>query len=171
MRAASLVLALWLGGFGLASAEEETVDPSRLPAGDLSLLECDYRLIGVTDGRSDPGAGALPAVSMTFPEAAATVAHRLEAARWSSASGAPGVQVQIKRLYVQSLWAQRLGVAVYQVKIDGHPPFLVRAQPGKIGANYDAESAHERLGAAMTEANETLVGFLNQQCHAKTAAR
>lgn len=174
MKARSWLLAAALLCTCMAANAEEIVQPGRLAQATLSPLACDYRLVAVTDARGDTAAGSLAGsldTVLTFADAAPAVASQLAAARWSSAGDAPGVEVRIRRLYVQSLWSLREGVAVYQVQVEGRPSFLVRAQPNKTGSNINVDTAYEQLGAAMAEANQALVAQLNQQCGGHTASR
>ncbi|GEM_PF-5406707 len=165
MTRALLLAGLCLGACASAFGSEQKISADQFAPANLSSLQCDYRL-ELTDARDDAAAGSMGNENMTFADATAVVSQRLAAARWSSEPTAPLASVQIKRLYVNSLWASRGGVAVYRVDLAGRAPFLIRAQPRKTGDSASVENANARMGEALDEANQSLVSFLNQQCRA-----
>lgn len=152
---------------------EEYVQKEKLAKVELSPLACDYRLPRVVDSRENAGSGSLTGrdTVLTFPDAADAIADQLAALSWSVQPDAPAVEIRIRRLYVHSLWAIRAGVAVYEVAVDGETPFLVRAQPNETGSNANTEAAYRHLGAAMAEANQSLITMLNQRCSPRTSVQ
>lgn len=138
----------------------QTASPRTVP------LECAYRLGGIVDARPNGnGAGGLGEYAFQFPDAAGIVRQQLLAAGLQDTGDqARVVDVRIMQLYLAQNLGTKTPVAVYQVALAGHPPFLLRSQKPTANWNGTQNEAYAAYARVLADVNQQLVGRLNTHC-------
>jgi hypothetical protein len=127
---------------------------------------CAYRLLSIVDERpSGDMAGALGANLITLENAPALIRERLLKSGIADAQGeGRDVEIRLMRLYMMENLYTRFPIVVYQAKIDGSDPFVVRSQLGEMSWSTDPARAHEGYARALQDANARLISVLNEHC-------
>lgn len=163
-----MLIALCLSGqAGAAHVETVRIDPDRIDAVAKIPFKCAYRLGSVIDQRPvGEEAGSLGWRRYILDNAAGVVDGQLRKSGFSDVSAvqAPSVDVMLMRLYIQQNLYTNLPIVVYQAKIDGGEPFVVRSQIGKMTWTAGEDKAYDGYALALRDANERLISELNARC-------
>lgn len=138
----------------------QTAPPRIVPLG------CAYRLGGIVDARPNGSdAGGLGEYAFQFPDATGIVRQQLLAAGLQDTGDqAPVVDVRIMQLYLAQNLGTKTPVAVYQVAMPGHPPFLLRSQKPTANWNGTQNEAYAAYARVLADVNLQLIGRLNTHC-------
>lgn len=141
------------------------VDPARLAAPSIAHLACDYRLQGVVDARSSSErSGGLGKHLFLFDDVPGLVRKQLQSAGLGEASNGPAVDVRILQFYLAQNTITKIPVAVYEVRVDGDHPFLVRSQKASMNWNGTEKEAYEAYAAVLADAARQVVSRLSTGC-------
>lgn len=143
------------------------MDTQRLVAGaatDARLL-CDYRLGEVVDMRpSGDRAGGLGMRMFNFENAPAVIRESLSGVGFVEAATAPRVDVHLMQLYMNQVHVTKIPVIVYELRIEGHQPVLIRSQAANMNWNGSEDEAYSGYSRALEAVNRKMVGSLNLAC-------
>ena len=129
-------------------------------------LACSYRLGDLADARpTGSQAGGLSGNAFEFADAAAVVRRQLLAAGLQdTANAVPVVSVRIMQLYLAQNLQTKIPVAVYEVAVDGQPPFLLRSQKASMNWNGSQNEAYAAYSRVLADVNQQLIQRLNTDC-------
>lgn len=143
------------------------MDATRLaPVANSVHLACSYRLGALADARpAGSQAGGLSGNAFAFADAATVVRQQLLAAGLQDTGDpAPVVAVRIMQLYLAQNLTTKVPVAVYEVAVDGRPPFLLRSQKASMNWNGSQNEAYAAYAQVLADVNQQLIQRLNSDC-------
>ena len=166
-------LLAWLVASALLSACSSTVnkvdvDAGRLVAGKpIGSLSCAYRLAELNDARpSGDRAGGLGVNMMLLSDPKQLIRNEFTKAGMLSPEVAEGraVTINVKQVYLSQNLTTKIPVVVYEVRVHGQEPFIVRGQPASMNWNGTENEAYGALAKAFQVANSQVVSGLNERC-------
>ena len=148
-----------------AKVHRVAVDPARLAMPVATKLACGYRLDEVVDARpSSDRSGGLGNHLFLFDDVPGVVRQQFGNAGLRGQSDGPGVDVRILQFYLTQNTITKIPVAVYEVRVDGGAPFLVRSQKASMNWNGTENEAYSAYAAALADAAGQVVARLNTDC-------
>lgn len=127
-------------------------------------VACAYRIGRLEDARSSRvTAGGLGIHAFDFPDVIQVLRTQLGAAGLSEAGGA-AVDIRVLHLYLSQSGPTKVPVAVYQVRIDQAPAWLVRSQPASSNWLGSENEAYRAYRAAMDGAMSRVLDYLDAHC-------
>jgi hypothetical protein len=166
----TLALAAALAAAGCTTVpkvNQVDVDESRLDGGRRTpALACPWRLVRVVDARPADGSGNLGLQVLHVEDPAGVIARQLLEAGMKPADASDGhdVVVELKQLYMTSMYEVKIPVAVYSATIPGKAPFVVRSEASAITWAGGSKEATYGLARAINHANVRLLTALNERC-------
>ncbi len=143
------------------------MDASRLVAAAATdaRLQCGYRLGDVVDMRpSGDRAGGLGMRMFNFGNATGVIRESLSGVGFVDDPAKPRVDVHLMRLYMSQVNVTKVPVIVYELRIQGHAPVLIRSQIADMNWNGSEDEAYRGYSRALEHANRKMVGSLNLAC-------
>ena len=141
------------------------VDPARLAVPVAARLACEYRLHDVVDARSSSErSGGLGKHLFLFDDVPGVVRQEFDKAGFGVQSHGPSVDVRILQFYLAQNTITKVPVAVYEVRVDGGAPFLVRSQKTSMNWNGTENEAYQAYAAVLADAARQVVARLNNGC-------
>ena len=164
----ALLPLLLAGCTGTVKTVPLTAENTARPIAVQPLL-CAYRLQEVRDERPDgDSAGGLGWNKLVMKDPTEMVRQQLTQRGLQPADSSAGrnLVVTLKRMYVAPAMMSKLAIVVYQVKLDGEVPYLIRAQVARGNWNGSQAEALSVFSDAMRSADERTITWLNQRCGA-----
>lgn len=141
------------------------VDPARLAVPAMATLACAYRLHDVVDTRPPSDrSGGLGKHLFLFDDLPGVVRKQFEKAGLTAQLDGPVVDVRILQFYLAQNTITKVPVAVYEVRIDGGIPFLVRSQKASMNWNGTENEAYQAYAGVLADASGQVVARLNKEC-------
>ena len=141
------------------------VDPARLAVPVMAKLACGYRLHEVVDARSSSErSSGLGKHLFLFDDVPGVVRQQLENAGLAGQSDGPAVDVRVLQFYLAQNTITKIPVAVYEVRVDGGAPFMVRSQKASMNWNGTENEAYQAYASVLADAAGQVVIRLNKGC-------
>lgn len=145
-----------------------TADSSRLVQSGAQQvpLACPHRLGNVVDARDSvaDGAGGLSAHRFVFEDVPGVVRQQFTHAGLTAAGEGPVVDVRVLQFYLAQNTVTKIPVAVYEVRVDGGQPMLLRSQKASMNWNGSENEAYAAYALALGDATARTVARLNEAC-------
>lgn len=162
------LLALALLSACSSTVNKVDVDAGRLVADrPIGTLGCAYRLTELNDARpSGERAGGLGMHMMQLTDPKQLIRSEFSKAGMLPPEAAEGraVIINVKQVYLSQNLSTKIPVVVYEVRVQGNEPFIVRGQPASMNWNGTENEAYGALAKAFQVANSLVVSGLNGRC-------
>lgn len=145
------------------------MDAVRLTQGQaVTRVACPYRIEAVEDDRpAGERAGGLGEHRFLLEDVAGVVRGQLRDAGLSESAGTP-VHLRVLQFYLAQNTVTKIPVVVYELRIDGGPPTVVRSQLASMNWWGSEREGYRAYAAAMADSIRQVVTRLDAACTAPT---
>jgi hypothetical protein len=129
-------------------------------------LACPHRLGNVVDARDSAAdrAGGLSAHMFVFEDVPGVVRQQFARAGLVGDGEGPAVDVRILQFYLSQNTITKVPVAVYEVRVGGGEPMLLRSQKASMNWNGTENEAYAAYARALGDATAQTIARLNAGC-------
>lgn len=165
LRTAALAGLMVLSAGCTTQVHRVPVDSARLVVSVDERLACAHHLREVVDARpTSERAGGLGSHMFLFDDVPGLVRQQFAQAGLTDQGQGPAVDVRVMQFYLAQNQVTKIPVAVYEVRVDGGAPILVRSQQASTNWWGSEDEAYAAYSTALADATGKVVTGLNASC-------